>query len=520
MSLPKGAYQALESALGPENVCDDPGVTCAYSYMWLLYSTHAQSGRYRPAAVALPGSTEDVQTIIKIANRYKFNYIPVGTNLLPPTIPVRPDTVVIDPKRMNRILEIDEKNMFAVVEPYVTYAQLQAETMKRGLTITVAEAGAQVSVLANNMFQGMGGTGHKFGYNRGVLGCDWVLPTGELLKIGSRANPTAGWFWGDCAGLNLKGLLRGDSGHCGGLGMVTTMAVKLFPYPGPKEFPVRGTNPHFTAEFPKDRFRLNLIKFPERKKLINAMYEIGHAEIAAAVHEEPASMILSYASPSVEYFWEKWPQFMKEWRNVLSVVLIGFSSPRQVEYEQKVLDSIVEEFQGEFIQEGSELWKIGGDNLGEQIRCGFSNRLFRVAGDFFVIGGFGFDSIDHSYKMSEEYMWPLIEEGQKKGHFIEDDTHNDWLNSYQLGHFSETEPLIYMEHDLEAGATFINSYIQTIIEAIKRKMTPTWPLGAMHYIAGPHMCNYHELVLKVKKTLDPRLTSNPDYPLPPEPPKA
>ena len=59
MSLPKGAYQALENALGPDNVCDDPGVTCAYSYMWLLYSTHVQSGRYRPAAVALPRNTEE-----------------------------------------------------------------------------------------------------------------------------------------------------------------------------------------------------------------------------------------------------------------------------------------------------------------------------------------------------------------------------------------------------------------------------------------------------------------------------
>ena len=308
MSLPKGAYQALEDALGARYVCDEPAITSAYSYMWLIYSTHAASGRYRPAAVALPGSTEDVQTIIKIANRYKFNYIPVGTNLLPPTIPVRPDTVIIDPKRMDKIIEIDQKNMYAVVQPYVTYAQLQAEVMKLGLTITVAEAGSQVSVLANNMFQGMGGTGHKFGYNRGVLGCDWILPNGDLLHLGSRGNAQGEWFWGDCAGMNLKGLLRGDSGHCGGLGMVTAMAVKLFPYPGPPVFPVKGKNPNFTAEFPHDRFRLNLIKFPERKKLIDAMYEIGHAEIAAAVHEEPASMILSYASPSVEYFWERWPR--------------------------------------------------------------------------------------------------------------------------------------------------------------------------------------------------------------------
>jgi len=47
MSLPKGAYEALEDALGSDHVCDDPAVTSAYSYMWLLYSTHAQSGRYR-----------------------------------------------------------------------------------------------------------------------------------------------------------------------------------------------------------------------------------------------------------------------------------------------------------------------------------------------------------------------------------------------------------------------------------------------------------------------------------------
>ena len=189
MSFPIGAYVALADALGAENICDDPAVTSGYSYMWLIYSTHAQSGRYRPAAVVLPRSTQDVQTIIKIANRYKFNYIPVGTNLLPPTIPARADTIIIDPKRMDSIVEIDTQNMYAVVEPYVTYAQLQAEAMKHGLTITIAEAGAQVSVVANNMFQGMGGTGHKFGYNRGVLGCDWVLPNGDFCISARAAMP-------------------------------------------------------------------------------------------------------------------------------------------------------------------------------------------------------------------------------------------------------------------------------------------------------------------------------------------
>jgi len=518
MSLPKGAYQALEDVLGSTHVSDDPAITSAYSYMWLLYSTHVQSGRYRPAAVVLPGSTEDVQTVIRLANRYGFTYIPVGTSLLPPTIPVRPDTVIIDPKRMNRILELDEKNMYAVIEPYITYAQLQAEAHKVSLTITTAEAGSQVSVLANNMFQGMGGTGHKFGYNRGVLACDWVLPNGDILKIGSRGNASTGWFWGDCAGLNLKGLLRADTGHCRGFGMVTTMAVKLFPYPGPREFPVKGENPNFSVEFPKDCFRLNLIKFPTKAKLADAMYDISHSEIAAALHGEPANMTLTSDSPSVESFWERWPKFQHEWKNILSVTLIGFSSFRQLEYEQKVLDAIVVDHNGEYIEEGSELWNMGANLIGEQIRCGMSNRLFRAAGDFFVIGGFGFDSIDHSMKMSE-FMWPIIKEGFEKGHFVEDLSQSDWINSYQMGHYSEVEPIILFEHDVEAGATFLNGYIQTITEAIKRKMMPTWPLGPMTYITGPAMCNYHELVLGLKKVLDPRLTSNPGYPLPPEPPR-
>jgi hypothetical protein len=45
MSLPKSACQALENALGSDYVCDDPGVTCAYSYMWILYSIHVQAGK-------------------------------------------------------------------------------------------------------------------------------------------------------------------------------------------------------------------------------------------------------------------------------------------------------------------------------------------------------------------------------------------------------------------------------------------------------------------------------------------
>ena len=156
--------------------------------------------------------------------------------------------------------------MYAVVQPYVTYAQLQAEVMKLGLTITVAEAGSQVSVVANNMFQGMGGTGHKFGYNRGVLGCDWILPNGDLLHLGSRGNAGGEWFWGDCAGMNLKGLaarrLRAlrRAGHGYGHG------GQALPLSGPAGVSGEGKKPEFHRGVPARPVQAEPHQIPRTEK--------------------------------------------------------------------------------------------------------------------------------------------------------------------------------------------------------------------------------------------------------------
>ena len=64
--------------------------------------------------IVLPGSTEDIQNIVKLANRYKFPYSITGSGQLLNTVTaVKPYWVFIDPKRMNKI-EIDRKNMFAI----------------------------------------------------------------------------------------------------------------------------------------------------------------------------------------------------------------------------------------------------------------------------------------------------------------------------------------------------------------------------------------------------------------------
>ena len=134
--------------------------------------------------------------------------------------------MVIDPKRMDQIIEINEKDMYAVIEPYVTFAELQTEAMKKGMTCPCPLAGAQCSVLANYSWHGAYGNSWISGSGaQNLVAFEWVLPTGDIVKSGSISLPHAGWFWNDGPGPDLRGLLRGGSvGHAGGLGMVTKIS--------------------------------------------------------------------------------------------------------------------------------------------------------------------------------------------------------------------------------------------------------------------------------------------------------
>ncbi|MBW1839514.1 MAG: FAD-binding oxidoreductase, partial [Deltaproteobacteria bacterium] len=242
--LMEDAYKALEDIVGPEYISDDPAVTQGYTLAHLAGIPALQAmgfPRVRPPAIVLPGSTEDVQAILRVCNRYKVNFFPIctGAIFLPPTR----SCIIMDFKRMRRILDIDEKNMFAVVEPYVTHAQLQAELMKRGLIHNTPGAGSQCAVLPNYVWSnGSGGLIHRTGSNgqRGALGVEWVLPDGEILRLGSLGIPGAGWFDGDGPGPNLRGMIKGYVGHNGGMGVATKVAIKAWPWPGPREFPTTG----------------------------------------------------------------------------------------------------------------------------------------------------------------------------------------------------------------------------------------------------------------------------------------
>jgi len=130
--------QALENTLGDEWVSEDRAVIETYSRFSVdsagTSRQHSKDSTMLPACIVLPQSTEDVQAIMRIANRFKVNVIPFTNGMIAFNGPTTPEpTICVHMSRMNRVLSIDEDNMTATLEAYADYGQLQAEAMKKDL---------------------------------------------------------------------------------------------------------------------------------------------------------------------------------------------------------------------------------------------------------------------------------------------------------------------------------------------------------------------------------------------------
>ncbi|MCK5256276.1 MAG: FAD-binding oxidoreductase, partial [Deltaproteobacteria bacterium] len=436
--------EALQSAIGEENVEDSPAIMMAYHRDWLPPGV---LNPQLPEFVVLPDSTEQTQKVISICNRYKVPFIPLGSNQWSvTTAPNRPGTLLIDSKRMGRILEIDEKNMYAVIEPYVTLAQIHAEANKRGLYLGSPEASSQSSALAGHVFQGMWGVGHRLGVgHRNILAMEWVLPDGEILRTGSWSNNSKTTFFGEGPGSDLRGILRGLAGVQGGMGMVTRMAIKLHPYPGPKEFPCEGIVPNCTSTLPPELFQWYIIKYPTLEKAVDAMYEISKAEIAGVLQKWPTVYYNWWWANSNQEYWETWEEgiWQKYCKYAVAVCLWGFTSEKQMEYEKGVLDDIIKETKGKPIpQEVFDKWVPRTAN--NWIRDTNGSRMMRPSGTFLALR-LPFDAFNSSIgvcregeKWVEKFTPPIL-----------DCDAPDWISSYDFGHFGAAETDFPVEKNVE-----------------------------------------------------------------------
>jgi FAD/FMN-containing dehydrogenase len=494
-------YDELINILGPDYVLDDPAGLFAYTRDWNWIVTGQMP---RADFVVMPGSTEDVQNIVYLANRHKFPFSVVGSAQSSGfSFARRPYWCIIDTKRMDKI-EIDEKNMYAIIEPYATFAQVSAEAMKRGLFCPCPGAGAQCSAMANHIFQGQHYTAYRTGYgSRGVLALEWVLPTGEILRTGSLAIPGAGFFWGIGPGFDARGLLRGLMGHEGALGVITKMAIKLYPWPGPKVFPTEGVVPQKGAVLPSEKFKWYLIIYPTIEEAIEVMREIGKCEIGVQLFHAAPIMFLFFGAKSNEEFWKTWlsGDLQKNCPHIVLVCIWSCASEKQLKYEEKVLEEIIHETGGklapnkiyeEWILDAYSYWR---ENLSAR---GGRN------GDFYVTC-LTTDSLDSmpkalqiGWEMQDKYTPPILDCGH----------HPAWVLAYEFCHFAHGEVDVIMEKNDTVSSSILEMMREAIKTEIQNEM-PGYMTGAapLHQV-GSYYANTHLIAAKIKKALDPNNVAN------------
>ncbi|NNL84767.1 MAG: FAD-binding protein [Myxococcales bacterium] len=177
----------------------------------------------RPAAVALPETTEQISQVVRACREAGVPFVPrgAGTGLSGGAVAIE-GGVVIECQRMNRILEVDALDRFAVVQPGVVNADLSEAVKHLGLFYAPDPSSQQACTIGGNVAENSGGP-HTLKYGTTtdhVLELEVVLPDGEIVRFGSRA--------GGQAGYDILGALVGSEGT---LGIVGEITVRLTPLP-------------------------------------------------------------------------------------------------------------------------------------------------------------------------------------------------------------------------------------------------------------------------------------------------
>lgn len=507
MAIPEEAYKALEDVVGSEYITQDPVIAQAY-FGRLGHGKDLGVDAIMnmpPACVVLPRTTKEVQSIVKVANRYKTTYVPASSFWISHCGVKRPNSILIDLKRMND-LEIDDKNMFAVVGSGVIYSQLQQEAMNRGLYTTVPGGGAQVSVVANHINWALSPLNYRNGVGgRRIMAAEWVLPDGEIVKLGSLSlqdDP----FWGEGLGPDLRGIIRGWIGWFGGLGVVTKLSVKLFPFQPERLEPI-GITPNTALKFPEKRMKWFNFRMPSREALLEVMYEIGKAEIAAAATKVPILWRYIAKANNKEEFWEGFgSQEAKDQTNawhICRVLLIGYTSEEQLEYEERILMDIMDEYGGKLgrTRQSDESWIKNADSAGMWLMTGAYSSVQVCVDtlDCAVKGGAAFA------EAKKGYTPPLMEDYGEPG----------WFQVSELGHMGYIEFLNYWdpkEEDLIKKEEWV--YITVAKEDIRLGLFNAFniyasPMNLTGKAFGPNSNLWFE---KVKHAFDPATLSNTPVP--------
>jgi len=208
----------LASLSGPSNVLSSPEDKIAYSY------DGTPLLKQIPEAIVRPRNVEELSAILSLANKRGFNIVArgSGSGLSGGSVPVE-NSVVLLTNHWNSILEIDEENLTAWVQPGVITASLHAAVEAKGLFYPPDPGSSSICTMGGNVAENAGGLrGLKYGVTKDyIMGMEAVLPNGDIIRTGGKCVK-------DVAGYSLKDWLVGSEGT---LGIFTRILVQLVPKP-------------------------------------------------------------------------------------------------------------------------------------------------------------------------------------------------------------------------------------------------------------------------------------------------
>lgn len=220
MLMKNNIISELKKTLAPQNVLTET----AERYAYAQDATNLPRIKNLPDAVVFVETIEEVQNVVRLANKYKTPVIcrGAGTNVVG-ACSTEHGGIVLNFSKMNKILDISVENMTARVQPGVIVGELQKQTEELGLYYPPDPSNLAVSTIGGSIAQASGGARtFKYGSTKDyVLDLLVVTADGNILRTGSSTIKNA-------TGYNLNTLFVGSEGT---LGIVVEATMKLIPKP-------------------------------------------------------------------------------------------------------------------------------------------------------------------------------------------------------------------------------------------------------------------------------------------------
>lgn len=216
MELKKNIYDLLKNIVGESYIFTDEETRNHYGH------DETEDYVFPPSVVLKPVNAQEISEILKVANEFYIPVTPIGarTGLSGGALCVQKG-IGLSMERLNKIIEIDEKNLQVTVEPAVITQVLREAVLEKNLSYPVDPSSQGSCWIGGNVAENAGGArALKYGVTKDyVLNLEVVLPNGEIIWTGANTLKNS-------TGYNLTQLMVGSEGT---LGVITKIVLKLIP---------------------------------------------------------------------------------------------------------------------------------------------------------------------------------------------------------------------------------------------------------------------------------------------------